>query len=399
MKVDLMRKIDYWAGIPICFLLSAIKTTRYKKDLPKKILFLEFSERGSAILAYPAIKRAKELFPEARIFFWIFKRNRDSIDIPNIIPKENVITMRDDTFYVMAKDTLSNLRKIRKEKMDIVIDMELFARFSAILTYLSGARTKVGFYRFCQEGLYRGDLHDVKVQYNPYLHISLNFMALVQSLKTSQKNAPLLKESLDDSEIKLPIIRYKKEKKEEIFQRLTKVKDTLGSNNKLVILNPTSSPLLPIRSWSIKNYRLLTERLLKDVNAFVVMIGLESNNTEKHMISSMVKHERCIDLIGKTSMDELLDLFSIADLLISHDGGPVHFASLTKIDMIVLFGPETPRCYSPLSSNATILYSNFACSPCVSAYNHRHSACSDNKCLQAISVEDVYRASKKHLYK
>ena len=112
----------------------------------------------------------------------------------------------------------------------------------------------------------------------------------------------------------------------------------------------------------------------------------------------IAKHERFIDLAGRTSMEDLLDLFSVSDLFISHDSGPVHFASLTRINMVVLFGPETPVCYAPLSPNATVLYSNFACSPCVSAYNHRSSACDNNKCLQAIRVEDVYGAASKYLY-
>jgi len=54
----------------------------------------------------------------------------------------------------------------------------------------------------------------------------------------------------------------------------------------------------------------------------------------------------------------------------------------------VLFGPETPALYGSLG-NSTPLYAGLACSPCVSATNHRKTPCRDNVCLQAISVETV----------
>jgi hypothetical protein len=47
--------------------------------------------------------------------------------------------------------------------------------------------------------------------------------------------------------------------------------------------------------------------------------------------------------------------------------------------------------YRPLG-NSTALYAGLACSPCVSASNHRKSACNDNVCMRAISVEQVFKA-------
>jgi hypothetical protein len=58
---------------------------------------------------------------------------------------------------------------------------------------------------------------------------------------------------------------------------------------------------------------------------------------------------------------------------------------------IVLFGPETPKLYEPLG-NSRAIYAGLACSPCVSAHNHRRTACTDNVCMQAITVEEVYAA-------
>jgi ADP-heptose:LPS heptosyltransferase len=94
-----------------------------------------------------------------------------------------------------------------------------------------------------------------------------------------------------------------------------------------------------------------------------------------------------------------MDLFSISDLLITNDSGPAHFAALTAIKNFVFFGPETPRLYSPLGNNTHVLYADFPCSPCLTAYNHRNSPCRDNKCLQSILVADIYDLVNQQLSK
>jgi ADP-heptose:LPS heptosyltransferase len=74
--------------------------------------------------------------------------------------------------------------------------------------------------------------------------------------------------------------------------------------------------------------------------------------------------------------------------MVSNDSGPAHFAAASGLPTIILFGPETPNLYLPLGT-ATAIYAGIACSPCVSASNHRKSACDDNVCMKAISVEQV----------
>ena len=79
-------------------------------------------------------------------------------------------------------DTLKFFFWTRKRKIDAVIDLELFSRFTALLTGFSGAPYKVGFHAYYNEGLYRGDFLSHKVAYNPHIHIAKNFIALVNAL-------------------------------------------------------------------------------------------------------------------------------------------------------------------------------------------------------------------------
>lgn len=76
----------------------------------------------------------------------------------------------------------------------------------------------------------------------------------------------------------------------------------------------------------------------------------------------------------------------------TNDSGPAHFASMTDIDIVALFGPETPLLYGPLGPRAHVLWEGLACSPCVNPFNYRVSACRNNVCMQSIDVERVFAA-------
>jgi ADP-heptose:LPS heptosyltransferase len=85
-------------------------------------------------------------------------------------------------------------------------------------------------------------------------------------------------------------------------------------------------------------------------------------------------------------------LYCLADVLVTNDSGPAHFASLTTIRTVTLFGPETPLLFAALTPRNKPLWAGIACSPCVSAVNNRQSACTNNVCMQRISVEQVFEA-------
>ena len=398
MNVDFMRFVDYLVGVPACFLFSIITSIerifgfrKAKKDFkPKKILFIELSEMGSTILAYSAMKKAKELF-NAQLYFMIFKENEESIKLLDIVPKENIITIRSKSFFLFFIDTIAAIFKMRIKRIDTVIDLELFSRFTSILSFLSGAKAIAGFYRYHMEGLYRGNFQTHKVEYNPHQHISQGFMSLVYALKADINEAPMLKREIKKEEIFTAKVLSKKEDKHRIIKKLQEINPDLNESKKIVLLNPNASQLLPIRRWPLKKFIKLTENLLKVRDVFVVITGTKSEGEDARTICDFVKSERCIDFTGRTSFKELIDLYNVSKVIVTNDSGPAHFASLTNINIIVLFGPETPKIYSPLSKNCACVYSNYACSPCVSAFNHRKTPCKDSKCLKAIKVDDVFK--------
>ena len=101
---------------------------------------------------------------------------------------------------------------------------------------------------------------------------------------------------------------------------------------------------------------------------------------------------RCVSFAGKTTLRQLIVLYTLADVLVTNDSGPAHFATLTPVHVVTLFGPETPKLFAARTPRNTVLWAGIACSPCVSAYNNRLSPCRDNRCMQAITVDQVFEA-------
>jgi len=400
MSIAIVRVLDYLFGIPICFFLTLLYFLR--KLLParrrayKKFLIVQLSEMGTAILAYPALKYIKKKYPGAELFYMIFEKNTPSIEMLGEIPPRNVLTISDKSLLLFFRDTVKNIIRMHREGIDVVFDLELFSRASAILSFFSGAPVKVGFYRYRMEGLYRGHFFTHKIQYNFQQHLSKTLLSFAKVLDEKEKKRPTMDAKINDDEIFAK--RYESPPKdiEAIWQKLQKINPDVGPQNRLVILNP-SAGLLPIRAWPIDNYVELAGKILEDSNNFIILTGGQNDGAITGAIASALKNGRCLDLTCKTTFRELVDLYNVADILVTNDSGPAHFASLTPIKNFVFFGPETPVLYRPLGEHVKILYSDFPCSPCITAFNHRYTACDDNKCVKTISVDSVYSMVKAEL--
>ena len=389
MDIRFQRAVDRYVGVPICALFSLVHRLRGAAPLetpPRRILVILLSEMGSLVLGQAMFAQLKQKYPGAAIYTLMFARNREVLDLLDVIPRENVLTVNDRSLTQFALDCLRVLRTMRALKFDVVIDCELFARVSAIFSYLSGARVRVGFHRHTQEGLYRGTFINRPVLYNPYKHIAQQFLALVAAIES--KTTPVAKDSLIPMPEPPPLLAFPEEELRSVADQLhTDFPSVVGQS--LVLVYP-SGGVLPIRAWPMEHYRRLCKELLSDGHA-VGIIGLKEDKSYGRDLVAHCNHPRCIDLTGYTkSIRHLLALFHRASLLVTNDGGPGQFAAITPVPTIILFGPETPALYGTLTKSSYCFHLALPCSPCLTAYNHRTSPCDgDNQCLKQIMPEQV----------
>lgn len=392
LNIKFQRAVDRYAGAPICAMFSLIERIRTiimgKKapSAPRKILVILLSEMGSLVLAHPMFVRLQKEYPEATLHALLFHKNREVLDLLQVMPQENVLTISDRSLPAFVMESLHTIWRMRKLRFDVVIDCELFSRVSSIFSYLSGASLRVGFHRHTQEGLYRGSFINRPVLYNPYRHLSQQFLTMVAVIKStsmpSDKRLPVA------YSITPPVFDFPPQELEQVATRLHTDFPVL-KGKRLVLVYP-SGGILPIRAWPLGNYSHICASLLQEGYA-VAVIGLQQDKLQAQAILVHCQHPACIDLTGYThSVRHLLAIFNHAALLITNDGGPGQFAALTPIPSLVFFGPETPILYSSLAKNSHCFYLGLPCSPCLTAYNHRASPCDgDNQCLKQITPEQV----------
>jgi ADP-heptose:LPS heptosyltransferase len=157
---------------------------------------------------------------------------------------------------------------------------------------------------------------------------------------------------------------------------------------KVFLINPGEG-ILPLREWPLERFIELTRLILQDTLACVILVGVDGAAGKADRMVEAVADPRCFSLTGQTSLEELLELFSMSHVLISNDCGLAHIAMLTSLKIITLFGPESPKIFGPLTECSHVVYADWPCSPCLSALNHRDSACRDNMCLKSITVADI----------
>lgn len=403
MNIRLQRWIDRWAGMPLCAAVSLLDavTRPFKTQSdapPRAIVIILLSEMGSLVLAHDMFARLKTRYPNAELHALLFGKNREILDLMRVIKPENVHTVDDKSLMGLLSSLWCSVMQLRRAHVDTAIDCELFSRISSLLSFASGASVRVGFHRHTQEGLYRGSHINRPVPYNPYQHISAQFLTLARAIDSTAVPKSKLQVMLPTQAP--PHVQLDAQQVVDIQSRLAIDFPTIAGKP-LVLVYPGGG-ILPIRAWPLESYTALCSGLVQD-GCSVAVIGLRDDQVLAQQLVANVKSSNqtspVIDLTGYTrSIAELLALFHVARLLVTNDGGPGQFAALTPIWTIMLFGPETPALYAPLTAKCHSFYSQWPCSPCLTAYNHRDSFCDgDNQCLKVIAPDSVLAKAREFL--
>jgi ADP-heptose:LPS heptosyltransferase len=394
-SVKSLRRLDHWIGIPVCFALTGIRRLKdfFKHDSKpplRGIVFFKLVEQGSTVLACSAIRRAIDLVGRDNVYFLVFEENRFILDVMGLIRPENVLTIRHEKLLTAAADAIRAMRRLYERRINAAIDLEFFARSSAALIFLTGSCYRVGFHARGGEGPYRGDLMTHRLRYNPYLHTSQTFRMMVEALTFNPADLlPFDMKPLPADDPPPPFVPTEAE----LIEARVLVQEAAHTETapSLILLNPNCSDMLPLRRWPLERYLDLARRLTARYPQ--VHVALTGSPSEAQTAGALVKQmgsEHCFSLVGHTTMRQLLVIYGLAEVLVTNDSGPAHFATLTPIDVVTLFGPETPQLFQARTPRNHVLWEGIACSPCVSALNQRTSSCQNNVCMQRIDVNAVF---------
>tara|TARA_B100000579_G_scaffold168489_1_gene137180 strand:- start:4370 stop:5596 length:1227 start_codon:yes stop_codon:yes gene_type:complete len=406
MHPDTMRLIDRWAGIPLCLVASIftwiksalkIKSENFpNEDSPEIIVFIGLAEIGALVVAFPAIQQARKEYPKSRICFITAPAGLQTLKLMRFEP-ENILLMSTTSFSGMFVD-LFKIRKNFSGKSVSAIVLEPFTRISTLLSVWIGASKRVGCYRFYNEGSFIGYFLTHRLVYNSHLHASQTYYALAKALCEPISTEPLLKDKIPSQMGNRLKIKIQEDDQKALKNRL-KLEYPEVSLQKIILINANASDIVPLRKWPMHRFVELGVKLLENSNITIILTGSPEEKNVCEDLAMQINPSRTVNFAGKTSFKELISLYSISNLLITNDSGPVHFASTTEIPILALYGPETPKIFGPMSPNAKVISMELACSPCISVFNQKKSFCNDNQCMKQISVQMVLGEVRKIIKK
>jgi heptosyltransferase II len=168
------------------------------------------------------------------------------------------------------------------------------------------------------------------------------------------------------------------------------LREKLIPSKKVVALAPGGAKNLlrddALRRWPLENYVVLAEKFLKE-GFQVVVTGSPADD----WIRGSFKHLAVTDLVGQTSLTDLIALYSQCRLVVTHDSGPLHLAIASGARVLALFGPTAPDEKVPTRTKVKALWGgeHLACRPCYDGRNY--ADCTDNQCLKNVTVEKTHQ--------
>lgn len=151
----------------------------------------------------------------------------------------------------------------------------------------------------------------------------------------------------------------------------------------------------PLRRWPVELYAEVARQEIARSRR-VVLVGGEGDAPLRACFAGLP----VIDLIGRTSLMELVATVRAADVVVTHDSLVLHLAQLARVPVVALFGPTVP---SERVSDAALRHAQgrgqvsvlwggarLPCRPCYDGLNY--ARCPANKCMQDISPEMVSQA-------
>jgi predicted lipopolysaccharide heptosyltransferase III len=297
---------------------------------PVKIFLLQLKRIGDLILTTPAIAALRKNYPDSHITLAV--SNECAELLPAISNIDRVLIAR------RGLRDVAMVSSVAGKRFDYCIDFTRNDR-SAFLTLMSGARRRVASYRVREQSKTRArvytDLVGVRVR---DMHTIDYNLALLEPLRVrAASSAP-----------QLDLPRRAREKAD-VLRRDWKI------TRPHVILHPGSAR--PEKLWDAARWAEVIEHFGQN-NEFDLVLTSGPSAEEQARVAAITNRTRqkIIDLSGKTDLLTLAALIAQAQLLVTVDSAPVHFAAATHTPQVILFGPTNPFHWRPTNSPALILH-------------------------------------------
>ena len=182
--------------------------------------------------------------------------------------------------------------------------------------------------------------------------------------------------------------------------RLISTPEQQAAAREALALSPQGPPVVfcpgaeygPAKRWPARHFAALANKL-GNATKPVWLIGSEKDRALGDEIAQAARGA-ALNLCGRTTLEQAIDLLAAARLVVANDSGLMHVAAALERPLLALYGSSSPEFTPPLSSQAKIIATGIACSPCF----QRVCPLGHFKCLEDLTPERVLQHLDRHAY-
>jgi heptosyltransferase II len=142
----------------------------------------------------------------------------------------------------------------------------------------------------------------------------------------------------------------------------------------------------PAKRWSAERFAEAAAKITAQSSAQWTLFGTKNDAAIGEQIAAAIG-DHCVNLIGQTTLDQLIAELRHCRLLLTNDTGTMHLAALLGVPVVAIFGSTEPRLTGPLGNGHIVLRHHVECSPCF-----LRECPLDFRCMNAVSADEVARA-------
>jgi len=350
--------------------LTADVETLYREELSdrsrvRRVVVFHLNQIGDLMFTLPALKALRESYPAAHITSVVRPY------LAGLLAESGFVNEVHQRPPGPLHTAVGLGMELRKHRPDLAVAFSQSATM-ALCARISGAKHRVG---YVDSHLARLLTHRIQVRGIPCPDKVLRLVRGIGLEPAKEDYAGLVRLSPQDWEYGEQVL----------------AEADLWGDGPLIALAPGESSSRPYKAWTSDAFMAVADRLARDDNARLVIVGSEGDRELGYEILNVVPSRQRLNLAGRTTPSQLAAVLSKCDLLIGIDSGPMHVAAAMGRPVVALFGPTDPGRTGPQGEGHEIIFHRQECwRPCVHPVTPN---CGHRNCMMAITPTEVLAAA------
>jgi lipopolysaccharide heptosyltransferase II len=321
------------------------------RDLkPFRILIRSSNWLGDAVMSVPAVRAIKNGRPDAQVTIVVPAK---SAPVWKLVPEVDAIIPLPNHSVLPAVQLLR-----RQPDFDVAILFPNSLRV-ALESWLSGIPRRVGYRGHWRKWLVNQTVPEPRKP-GPLEHHSLRFLRIASECGAETSNAQHPTPGA---------------------QRLPQTSNIKHQFFKIGLC--PGAEYGPAKRWLPERFAEVAAKISAQSSAQWILFGTKNDAAIGEQIAAAMG-DRCVNRIGQTTLDQLIDELRECRLLLTNDTGTMHLAALLGVPVVGIFGSTEPCLTGPLGEGHIALRHHVECSPCF-----LRQCPIDFRCMKAISVQEA----------